>query len=81
VAGGVTFHALQSVETEARTAIPADAGDRVLKQAADIAALKQKWDRLGELCQGGPGDDPLTDKACDAREQVSGELKQLGYCY
>lgn len=43
--------------------------------------LLSAYQSLNELCRGGPGDGPSTDKACEAREKVSKSLKRIGYCF
>lgn len=37
--------------------------------------------KLNDQCRGGPGDDPQTHKACDARDLAFKRLKQKGWCY
>ena len=36
---------------------------------------------LDELCRGGHGDDPATEKACEVRLHAEKLLGLLGYCY
>ncbi|RUV19965.1 hypothetical protein [Mesorhizobium sp. M7A.F.Ca.MR.245.00.0.0] len=45
------------------------------------AALEKSYLDLNEQCRGGSGDDPDTIKACDQREEVSAQLRQLHVCF
>lgn len=63
----------------------ADPGRAVLARADQVSRLEQEYDRLNDLCRGGPDDGSTAAKAtlqaCDAREQTTDALKHLGYCY
>lgn len=48
------------------------------KKASDLIAV---YNSLNEGCRGGHGDDPSTDRACDARNIISRSLTKAGYCY
>lgn len=48
---------------------------------AKPAELEKTYLDLNEQCRGGSGDDPDTIKACDQREQVSAQLRQLHICF
>ncbi|MBB6413523.1 hypothetical protein [Mesorhizobium sangaii] len=41
------------------------------------AALGMAYRHLDDLCRGGSGDDPATDKACDQRNVVSAQMRKL----
>lgn len=43
-------------------------------------ALKHMYIDLDELCRGGSGDDPATERACDQRNVVSAQLRKLNIC-
>ncbi len=45
------------------------------------AALEKAYLELNEQCRGGSGDDPDTLKACDEREKVSAQLRQIHVCF
>ena len=49
--------------------------------ASSPAQPEKTYLDLNEQCRGGSGDDPETTKACDQREQVSAELRQLHICF
>jgi len=60
----------------------------ILTTAPALAASSQKskdmiavYNSLDEGCRGGHGDDPATDRACDARNIISKSLRKDGYCY
>lgn len=60
----------------------------VLFAGPAMAASSQKpkdlitvYSSLDEGCRGGHGDDPATDRACDARNIISRSLTKDGYCY
>lgn len=44
-------------------------------------ALFAQEDKLNDRCRGGSGDDPNTQKACDARDKIDAQLKQMGWCW
>lgn len=51
-------------------------------QAAGAAAdLERRWGEANGRCRGGSGDDPATDKACEARDALGRRLEALGRCY
>lgn len=39
------------------------------------------WTRLNGLCRGGSGDDPRTTEACVARDTLTKQIDQAGWCY
>ena len=43
--------------------------------------LLREYTIANELCRGGPGDSPSTDKACDLREMISLKLRRSGWCF
>ena len=45
------------------------------------AALEKSYLELNEQCRGGSSDDPDTIKACDQREAVSAQLRELHVCF
>jgi len=44
-------------------------------------ALLDRWAQENEACRDGSGDDPATDRACEARTVTDGELERAGWCY
>lgn len=52
-------------------------------RAADpkVEKLTSEWRDLNAACRGGSGDNPVTQVACDRREEIGERLKQLGWCY
>ncbi|MDB5496889.1 MAG: hypothetical protein JWP28_920 [Phenylobacterium sp.] len=48
---------------------------------AHLRQAEDKWMELNEACRGGSGDDAKTLAACDAREKLGADLKEVGFCY
>lgn len=46
-----------------------------------IKSLIDKEESLNNLCRGGSGDDPNTQKACEDRESLFKEIETLGWCW
>lgn len=43
--------------------------------------LIRQWQAANENCRGGSGDDPQTEKACNARDALSRQLEAAKWCY
>ena len=47
----------------------------------DVSLLMAKESTLRDICRGGPGGDPGTQKACDEREAVVTRIKEKNWCW
>jgi hypothetical protein len=47
----------------------------------NFQALNSRWQELNSRCRGGSGDDPRTHEACQRRNAVEQQIKNLGYTY
>lgn len=48
---------------------------------SDPNTLQNLWNQQDTACQGGAGDDPATQTACNARDVYDAELRASGWCY
>lgn len=53
--------------------------DRLTSEKDDHDLL-DRWSDLNSTCRGRFGDDPLTNQACDDRDEISGSLEKSGWC-
>jgi hypothetical protein len=49
--------------------------------ATNVGETIKKETRLNDRCRDGPGDDAATQRACDQRDALIGELKNAGWCW
>lgn len=54
--------------------------DVQIKDPWDRIAIIHQWAEYDENCRGGSGDDPATQRACDAREAIGPQVNAAGYC-
>jgi hypothetical protein len=50
-------------------------------QSGSPTALLQLWNQQNNACQGGAGDDPATQTACNERDSYGAQLNANGWCY
>jgi hypothetical protein len=79
VGGAATFSLMRPAAP--KSAIEADPGYQILKEASEISRMEDEYIQLNDKCRGGPGDSDFTLRACDAREAVGDKLKAHGQCY
>jgi hypothetical protein len=46
-----------------------------------VAAKIDQWFGENDACRGGSGDDEATFEACDRRDALVDDLRDLGWCY
>ncbi|TGQ20027.1 MAG: hypothetical protein E5V67_01905 [Mesorhizobium sp.] len=51
------------------------------KKATPPTKLIRQWQVANENCRGGSGDDPQTEKACNARDALARRLEAAKWCY
>jgi hypothetical protein len=60
---------------------PSNADASPVTIPANVKILTDQWERLNGNCRGGSGDDPATQKACDARENIYTKIAAQGWCW
>jgi hypothetical protein len=67
-------------EVEGAESAEVDPGPQAYSQIPGGRELFRSWHRNNVACRGGSGDDPETDKACDARAADGDALRARGWC-